>query len=116
MCGYSPTESSRRYRVRCDSLPLTMSLCLSLYSLRRSVPGDREPISIYTFKKVARWCGVRAFVWSSGHPYPRFIQFVLGSFYAVHTPVLRKEEHACSINTIPYDSLKNSDFIHVYLC
>ena len=37
MCGYSPTQSSRRYRVRCDTLPLTVSLCLSLYSLRRSV-------------------------------------------------------------------------------
>ena len=43
-------------------------------------------------------------------------QFALGSFYVVHISVLRKEEHACSINTIPYDSVKNSDFIHVYFC
>ena len=42
------------------------------------------------------------------------IQFALGSFYAVHISVLRNEEHACSINAIPYDSVKNSDFIHVY--
>ena len=46
--------------------------------------------------------------------YPHFIQFALGSFYVVHISVLRKEEHACSNNTIPYDSVKNSDFIHVY--
>ena len=31
------------------------------------------------------------------------ILFALDSFYAVH---IRKEEHACSINTIPYDSVK----------
>ena len=50
--------------------------------------------------------------------YPHFIQFALCSFYAVHTSVLRNEEHACSINTIPYDSdcVKNNDFIHVYFC
>ena len=42
------------------------------------------------------------------------IQFAFGSFYDGHICVLRKEEHACSINTIPYDSVKNSDFIHVY--
>ena len=44
------------------------------------------------------------------------IQLTLGSFYAVHISVLRKEENACSINTIPYDSVINSDFIHVYFC
>ena len=31
------------------------------------------------------------------------ILFALDSFYAVH---IRKEEHACSSNTIPYDSVK----------
>ena len=59
---------------------------------------------------------VRSFVWNSGVSYARFIQFALGSFYAVHISVLRKEEDACSINTIPYDSVKNSHFSHVYFC
>ena len=59
---------------------------------------------------------VRACVWSAGVCYPRFIQFALGSFYSVHVRVVRKEEHACSINTIPYDSVKNNDFIHGYFC
>ena len=47
---------------------------------------------------------------------PCVIQFALASFSAVHISVLRKEENACSINTIPYDSVKNSDSIHVYFC
>ena len=40
--------------------------------------------------------------------YPRSIQFALASFYAmhIHVSVLRKEEHACSINPhsagVPY--------------
>ena len=60
---------------------------------------------------------VRSFVRSCIRVKFGFIQFALGSFYAVHISVLRKEEHACSINTIPYDSVKkNSDFIHVYFC
>ena len=59
---------------------------------------------------------VRASVWSSSVFFPRFIQFALGSFYAVHIIVLRKEEHDCSIHTIPYDCVKISEFIHVYVC
>ena len=43
------------------------------------------------------------------------IQYALASFYAVHISVLRKEEHACSINTIPYDSIKNSDYSRLLL-
>ena len=45
---------------------------------------------------------VRSFVWNSVDSYPRFIHFALGSIYAVHISVLRKEEHVCSSNTIPY--------------
>ena len=45
--------------------------------------------------------------------YCTFTSLVL-IFKAVHISVLRKEEHACSFNTIPYDSAKYSDFIHIY--
>ena len=54
---------------------------------------------------MVRFSCVRVFVTC---PDPHFIQFALASCYAVHITqcqynesVLRKEEHASSINTIP---------------
>ena len=55
--------------------------------------GATKPLYIYINLRRSRdGVFVRSFVASC------VIQFALGSFYAVHISVLRKEEHACSIN------------------
>ena len=108
--GYNVLVRNKLYNIVVHSINLTIVPSKERRKTQSFVKQCGKQ-STYKFKKVTWWC-IRAFV--RGTVRSCVIQFALGSFYSVHISVLRKEEHACSTNTIRYDSVKNNDFIHVY--